>query len=643
MNISYEPEYIALTFDMEGNNDFVSFFSHYNEVLKSWDTISRVSPIFKLYLKEEIDEFNIKENYYLLFFGPFSPAKLDARTFSKANIWIGYGFYNIICAVKFEDVKNIKSFLEKNNIRYEQWKVDNQIIKNRKLHPINKKEDVNVPLFDFSQYNISDILYSPLREFSTISMAGLQRIKGINEVMRKDFDLIIRSVYSYVCMNETDELSKFGFLTTMNACLSRFTSQSLSGISPINRTESHLWGHSFLGIGVANLALFNIANFISNKIAKANIPDLFEKFINDNSKTYRGLLHNRINCDDTLWAEDKLKKFIDNISELSDNIPSITYFSGRDGFRNQYNTLSVPLESLYSCNTSGASLKTITHEMSHVIIRACLAKILMQDEYDEDDNIYASKLAEKNFENLREELKYFIIKNILYYSRIKNIPNDKNINNIISENYREIEEIMTHTFDYMYFYNFNTQSYLSELWSTWSEIPKIENRMKEYVNRSICALMSDNIRSVNCVDEARSKFIEVMILLKEKEKNEPLKLKIIENAINLVENYWNKEGDPSKYSLYDLAKRSRDFVRFVRTFLFSDGINSIFRFDDWQWNKGDRGAIKTSLRELKLGDYPIGNLLSFIDEVSQSKKRSMAESILIYYNLAFNYYDDVEN
>ncbi|GHT03719.1 hypothetical protein FACS189423_05280 [Bacteroidia bacterium] len=644
MKICGSADYLVLSTEenMGETIETVSLFYDYADVLNSWTNMSRVSPLYRLALVdgENLPDFSLQaKNYSLFFIGPYSPQKLDIAIFAKTHLWISYGFFNIVCLTKDEVSSQVSTFLEKNEVRFEKWEMDDKRIINKEIRPTMASVEC-IELSLINKYEETSLLYNPIREFLTLTKACFERIKLVKEELALNLNSIANFVFEYMKHDKIPDLSKFGFLTTLNACLSRFTSQSLSGSSPINKTESHLWGHSLLGIGIANLALHNLAQFINDRIGKEDIPSLLSSYLEDKSceRENIDLINIDNGCENLFWISDNLAK---SSADLKRNsiVPIISYFSGRDGFRNQHNTLSAPLESLYACNTSGASLKTVTHEISHIIVRACIAKIIPSLEISEINKLF-EVLKTKKHHSFKKTLQSFVLTGFVTASEIDldKIYNSAKLGEIIIDLYRDVDEIMTHTFDYMYFYACNATAYLSELWSTWSEIPNIQNRIKEYSIRSICALMSSHIKYADCHVKAKDEFLLIMKNLINTEKTSSLKYNIMQKAVDFVENNWNETElyGSKKLSLNNLILRRKDLVRFVRTFLYSDKMNAIIHSESWIKN-ADFQQINRDIHQLKLVEQPLGNILTFIDKVSQSKNKSIPESLIIYYALAFNY------
>jgi len=421
----------------------------------------------------------------------------------------------------------------------------------------------------------------------------------------------------------------FGLISVLNAGLSKFSSQTFSGISPIMQTECHVWSHSLVGIGIANLAVFHFRQFLQSTIGNTRIPQLFELFkeIIDFPDLCSLGIH------DPFWYEDHLRK-LEEDSKLSDKIaeiktiplvPLVTFFSRVDGFKSHHNTLSLPLESIYACNTPEWSLLTTTHEITHTFVNAILA-ILYPDLDNEADVSHCWELTSpvypKNFLDMIR--KYFFLGvidlEICAQDKVGQdfvIASASSFKELLEKWKREVEEIMVDTFDFLYFYNEVESDYITQIWTSWSVIPHIKNRVPEYVKRTLCALMTKNLnRGAISEKITRDKFVEILTEINKKNPEE----QYIQNALTYIKENWDTKILPNLLA-------SKTFVKIVHSFLYSEKLASVFSKETWL----------LELNDSKITDIPITNPLMFISRFSKTSKPSMAKSLWIYHNIVFNY------
>ena len=127
-------------------------------------------------------------------------------------------------------------------------------------------------------------------------------------------------------------------MVTANAGLSRFSSQALSGTSPILQTECHYWTHSLLGTGVANRALWRVTDFLNSRVHDQQFFARVAAYA-DRPMT-EGRLES-LESDHAIWRSRPLDLVTVGAPEAY--LPLVGFFSGRDGFNVTPTTVSAPL------------------------------------------------------------------------------------------------------------------------------------------------------------------------------------------------------------------------------------------------------------------------------------------------------------
>lgn len=632
MRISKNNSYLFISKNDHGKGSYnASILSEYSDVINKWNSpVIRISPIFPLeetFLNLNFENTCLKGNNYLIFLNYYSPDSLDIEVFNKCNIWLTYGCYNIVCLTNdISKKEKILKWLFEKKIIYEVWEIKNGEIVNDSF--VTHHLDSISSQFDYKYLieNLNNkVTQHSLREFITLINASISRAEYTATPLL--FNLYgIRNYISSLCKTtELNDLEKSGLITIVNACVARLSSQTLSGISPILKTESHLWGHSLFGIGTANIALNKACRFIHHKMLQSRISEKFFSLLEqeDNEK----MQYDKIPKNNAFWKTDKLSTTqIENDKEIT---PVLSYFSGRDGFRSNLTTLSVPLESLYSCNTPFWNLRTITHEISHIIIRSVIAKLYPNlDSEDEIKKLFENIKNSSNPTKIKEKLQRFFTLSIADLNINYVINNYKELYEVLKNWYSEVEEILTHVFDFLYFYRSDEEKYIHSLWLSWSVIPSIKSRVPEYVNRSICALLSKTYVYDNAEELAKNKFVEILKNLKKSIKSD--NVDYIDNAISYIEQNWENK-------IKKTISSRKNLVKFVNSFLYSESIAASINSESMISSSGGKGKFYTDMKELELIKRPISNPLLFIEQYSESYESSPAESLWIYYNIAFNY------
>ena len=271
------------------------------------------------------------------------------------------------------------------------------------------------------------------------------------------------------------------------------------GSSPIRETECHFWTHSLLGVGIANIALANARRFLARTLGQARIPERVS--------AYRSIQHDipdlaNASFKDGVWTAD----WIDAVAieaHPSPLFPQISYFSGRDGFKTTETTLSAPLSAITSRSSTRWSLLTITHEASHTIISGVLSVILPDFKGNAELDIAVNVLNGAAPMNLLEELRSFVLRVMVEMAEQseKDDAPDHLTNIYVIDAVRrwrdEVEEIMVHTFDFLFFYGQQIDYYLVSIWRSWDTIPHLNSRVTNYLLRTLCVAASRHLDSPN--------------------------------------------------------------------------------------------------------------------------------------------------
>ncbi|MFC2132275.1 hypothetical protein ACFLRG_00605 [Bacteroidota bacterium] len=614
---------------------------------KQLGPLDRITPIVPI----ETDNSNIDLNKlgYFIFFGPTPPWILKEKIFKNTNAWLSFGLYNVICHVKNSKSKDrILRHLIKDSIHHEVW-----IIKNGKLldfkFNIPERKEYSWDSIKLTTPKCTDFLASDffMKEYSLQFISILTKMSNCVPHLIEDLLIIneyIESVKIPQNLNKKNGATNktaydvFGIISKLNAALLRFSSQTLAGISPIIHNPCHLASHSLIGIGLANIALIKLRNFIQNNLGEIRIPLIFDLYkLKKEFVSLRKLEETEEYWETdhlfNLTQEDKIKtKFKETKKDLL--FPLATYFSTRDGFRYQFLTLGVPLETLYACNTIEWSLVTITHEISHAIIGGILSSLL--PDFESDDEVLRDfQLSAPNSQpkNLYEEIKkYFFngVINIEKYSLGENkeitVSDSMHFKDIIQRWYPEIEEIMAHIFDFLYFYGADDQKYIKGIWNSWSVIPNISTRIPGYVSRTLCTIYSMNLRKgINGYILSASLFKNTLKSIRKEKKNG----QYIDEALK----YLKDENEEVKQKILSRT----NIIRIVKTFIYSEQFSSDAFGEKWITLK-KKPVEQLYAHKMNFFDkQPITNPLLFLNQFSNSKSPSIAEALWLFNNLAFNY------
>jgi hypothetical protein len=552
-------------------------------------------------------------------------------------MYFTYGLLNIIILTKVKKrAEELVKWIESKDITWECWQIKNKhVIKQDHNTKYNNHSTLKLDFINSRHSNVVPELESSYHEYCDLMLIVLIRASEILPNIVKTFLLVDTYINSDVMakVDGSDDKSIYialGILTIINAGLSRFISQTLSGMSPIAKDGCYYWSHSLLGIGIANLAINNIREFIQNTVGNLRIPQIIDAL------QFTNTIYDNIWDEDTFIKKDNLVEFNKMLeSKISkeyhdlfkeDLIPLIAYFSGRDGFKAYNNTITAPIESVFACNTKKWGLITITHEISHTIIRGVLSIIYPDTKAKLDDSI---RLLKRMPRNTLEELQYILIKDIIDLE-LTDEDNDNDIKldkevyyQIFNKNRKEIEELMVHTFDYLYFYSDN-RKYLKGIWTTWSVIPNIKDRVLEYIVRSICAIMSEKLTEASPEVQCKNILLEVLKDL----KSHNTTTQYIDEAIEYLRKDWD--------TISSLVTHRKPIISFVKAFLYSEEYHAkVYKEKYTSTITSNKGRYKAKINEID--NIPFSNPIRFMNKYCTENKPSSSKSLWVLYNLAFNY------
>ena len=530
----------------------VKITTNLKKILREWGPTTRISPIWQLrptINDKTLIEDEVSEAYSIWFLNGVSADFLRDEFHEESlaklyheSMWLSVGVHSLILVCRGQDLDEEIMSTCTGKVPFERWLVESSEGPNvfdgsnidyespQDYFEITEKERGALAKAAFvnSSIEADDALgFMQLELYALLSVIE-GRARGPFEVLANDA-LAIESLASELVngheleedddsLTENDGVSRPDILLTLNAGLSRLSSQALSGTSPILRTECHFWPHSLLGTGVANLALRNVTSFLSKLTDHAKFDQRiyalreqeFDIDTYDLSKPdpqfpdfasiSREDVANSANLEGI--QDDTLTEYQD---ESTITATPITYFSGRDGFMNGPLTTSAPLPSISGGNSYQWNLGTITHEISHRVLSGhiidCLEDFL--------ENMY--DLQEAGVQDCMAVLSYFqsqpqnfgeyaarvlgrslLLKNCLDFSESEmrsamSQPFDFFFDAVDSHS-EDLEELLVHIFDFYHFYGEDTENYCSFVWLSWAVQPSIEGKLLDYIVRTLVAL-----------------------------------------------------------------------------------------------------------------------------------------------------------
>lgn len=599
------------------------FYNSFEQALSEWQLGTRISPLFTCSDKFHIGE---KPSGSLLFLGPIQPGSIDLLIAinTRVSVLLSLGYFNLVLFSKVaSDMAGILKEVKKAGgeaAAFEEWELKGGEIVS--VRSSIRKPTVGKVISSIVPRPAS--LRSSTQEYLSLMASAITWRRQHAPNLAKDLEIYDASLRKILSNKDLSASEKQTYLVNSNAILSRQTSQSHAGTSPILCRESHYWSHSLLGIGTATLALENVTRFVSSVVLSSELIARFETFESHKPLEKSPL---SIPIDSELWQVDylasvspaKIKK------DSSGRQPILTCFSGRDGFRSKHSSLTAPLEIIGAANTISWTPLTITHEICHILIAAVLASISTAGTTSKQG--LSSKLLERAFAptSLLEQLRQVVA--VLMASIWSSETGEKSISDeefayTVKVNWDELNEISTHCLDFLYFYRRNDVLYTRSIWSSWDVIPDIDHRISGYVFRNLCAIHCLN---VNRADGRSVSIHRLRELLTEINTSNPAG-QYISNALDYIK--------AEEKALEQRLLNWSGVIRLVRYFLYSDSIASKFTTDKMLAGNAD-GRDGYPFRWNEFSTDRVSNPLRFIEVFSQDRDADQARSCWLLQQIAF--------
>lgn len=609
-----------------------------DRVIAKWTASTRVSPVFcveELGKKYSPSTCLFPGKGYLVFVGPVHPDTILARRPQRGFLWLTLGLFNAVVSVSSRtDLRNLLKWCKKENHPFDAWRIDGGIAHHFRSWSVDSQAtEWRKGLSSLSNAQFAGELKESIQEYCPLMASTLARSVALPMQVRNElhqisdeYDKLLREFKERD--SEVDSrYQALGQVLTFNAGLSRFSSQTFAGTSPIAQTECHFWQHSFLGIGVATLAFRKLRQFLGATLGSARIPQRFAKFegLPNDVPDFKDLLRN------------PTVDYFASVTPDEDEpiIPTLTYFSGRDGYHSTETTISAPLAAVSSCNSRRWSLLTVTHEIAHMVIRAVLSEIL-PDLHNESSLSTCLELldVDEPTQNLLAEIRRQLLFTMLKMDeavagRTGTVDLDtEKLRDLIQRWRQDVDEIMTHVFDFIYCYGSNAERYVGGIWASWGTVPNVSSRVRDYVVRTICAVLSGDLRRGKIAEEtAKTKVLRCLTDLQDHNQGG----RYINEAIEHIENCWETE-------IKERVKARRTLVKIVRCFLFSQTVATAVRAEP-EIKGGESETQGYALRTKRIDSQQIRNPLRFIESYTKHSSPSVIESVWMLYVLAFCVYD----
>ncbi|HKY35309.1 MAG TPA: hypothetical protein VJN18_05175 [Polyangiaceae bacterium] len=589
----------------------VAFHARFDDCLTQWDSGTRLSPVFAT---EDAKPPSLKSGtIWFLFLGPVDPGKISL---ALGPTFVTLGLFNVLVTSrnKAERAAARKQATQL-GVPWEEWELRSGTIKNVVFSP--SSAGMSAPTCAVPAV-ANEALVPAAREYATTMTAAQCRARQACVSFLPDLEQF-DSAFRALLRGDATAILKQRLLVNANAALSRETSQTFAGISPISETECHFWTHSLLGIGIASLALQRLRRFIGSALLPTELPDRL-RLLSKKPPLDKRLIE--LSSNDEIWDSDPVFKATVKSDPKDPVVPLVTFFSGRDGFRSTEVSLSAPLETIEGCNATSWTLLTLTHEVSHTVIEGVLG-VLLPSPNSPDSVKEATKILTDGPSSLLDELKYLLCHTIclLDSTGTSEPATPAMLADHVRTHWQEVNELLTHVFDFLYFYQGSPETYVRAIWASWGVIPNIEHRIGDYITRSLCALHANNLRRADSITTT----IDTLTSCLEEVAKEFPDLELIATALDTV-----KER---RQEFEKILKRRVKLVRLVHSFLYSQEASSILMRDDIAGGGEHEGY---RLRADEFAGAPVGNPLRFVEAFGDEKAPQQLKSLWILTHVAFS-------
>ena len=475
--------------------------SSVDSALQAWNSTTRISPIFPID-NATVPSTEDGSHWYVFFIGPVDIGTLDLE---GIRAFASYGVHNLVVVTDVKEDQAVSELLYKvRETPWEAWTVCGTRIEDVAFSPLVTSQQTSENLGVIAKLSLPPQLKSASEEYRTLNAVTRAKCERYLPEFVPDIDDFDDTFQRTLKSTSQHAVEKLAWLANVNAALSRFSSQTFAGTSPIRETECHFWTHSLLGIGTASQALTNIRRhhdraFGASRLAE-KVAGLADLPAGPKNLTQLGFTEaawrKHLLSDVTLAPADAPQKFL----------KLIAYFSGRDGYKSTPFTLSAPLELITGCNTFAWTPLTLTHELSHTITSQLLG-VLLKGAFGPRNQSQLEHLArlvnpKEDYapRNALEQAQKTLITAYVFLDR-ENLSGEERQPSVVEpesilpliQRYRdEMSELVTHVLDFQYFYGRDAQLYMTSLWESWDVIPNIQSRIDDYLSRTLVAVLSSN-------------------------------------------------------------------------------------------------------------------------------------------------------
>jgi hypothetical protein len=597
----------------------------FDDALSKWEAGARLSPLISLN-GAEVPSFTEGTTSWLLFAGPVFPGDLDIEELPP-QLFLSLGLYNVVLFTADPSKRDrAKKYISDHDVPWEEWQLNGHDLVDTSFSPKLLVTPSFVPASMRSPPVglAAPALLPAAREYVTVIASTYGRSQLSLPTASQDIVDFDETFKSLVADQNSDPVLQHALYVNANAAISRHSSQTYAGTSPIVETECHFFTHALLGIGIASLALIQIRRFVEHTFARQRVLHRLKLSFAapPHASDLLGLPSTSDYWDsEHLFTADIDRQMLDSQTPMPAHpLPLITCFSGRDGFRSTNLSLSAPLEVITACNTSIWTPLTLTHEISHTLVDGALGA-LFQSPVDSATVVPLSALIAPKAvcRDTREQLLRLLCHTLWVCHGPKVKVTAPLLLATLQEAWGELNEILTHVFDFLYFYDKDPARYIESIWASWGVIPNIQNRVPAYVLRTLCAIHAMNLRQKGGLDITIDQASQHLARTQNKFSHPLI-------AIALDELKQNRK------TFHARLRERAPYVKFVRAYLYQPRIAAELRAEVLLGG-GDKEGYPQKANEFE--SIKLTNPLRFITAFADGKDADAIRSAWLLTQLAF--------
>ncbi|HEX6746792.1 MAG TPA: toll/interleukin-1 receptor domain-containing protein [Longimicrobium sp.] len=591
--VMHPSHYLTVDYDSGSKQRFVRLESDMLRVLGGVRPTATLSPIYPYRVDPQRlkAQYGAEGDYWLLLLGPINPHLVYGIDDPTLDVWVTIGSYNIILGIATrEQAETLVEWARTRIVRFEMWFVSAGILQSMAAPPPPLPCEIDTEIANPDKQRENQQL---LQEFLLLIKVSLARAA----VSLPDFEPDIIAWYDAVALHLNSNADSRELATLIREITYGLTQLNLQALGPVATFGSGVLGvqYSLLGTGIANMALRKLYRFAADILHTAAIPECLEQ-LRQMPSTYVGRLEKE-SWDSSVWQKDYLSELTSQLNIPAEAyLPLIPIFDSRRGYQSSPVMISAPPSFIIGCNSFLEAPLTISHELVYNLVRAIISVLIPVDETEFADAFM--RRVRSGPQTAFDAVQAYVFDALVRLAFFDS-PSDEpelslnDMRQILGDYHSEVEEIFTHTLDYLYFYGQDSEAYVKTCWYGWTQIPNIAHRIYDYLYRTLSAVMVSHLR--RGVEAPRIAIQQVKLILAS--HNDFGDSGYTELALQLLEN----EARVLKERLHV----TRRLLQVCQTFLYSPQVaeklahGSPFRFL-WSFTSDSVRAAPTSAWLLNL-------------------------------------------